>query len=86
MTMAAFVTGVSALIHLYSIGYMEHDEDFSKFFLYLNLFVFSMLMLVLADNFLVTVPRLGGRRGLLVLPHRLLVRARQRRRAPARRR
>ena len=52
LTMATFVTGVSALIHLYSIGYMEHDEDFSKFFLYLNLFVFSMLLLVLADNFL----------------------------------
>jgi NADH-quinone oxidoreductase subunit L len=50
--MAAFVTGVSALIHLYSIGYMEHDEDFPKFFLYLNLFVSSMLLLVLADNFL----------------------------------
>jgi len=54
MTMAAFVTGVSALIHLYSIGYMSHDRDFPKFFLYLNLFVFSMLMLVLSDNFLVT--------------------------------
>jgi len=52
MTMAMFVTGVSALIHLYSIGYMEHDEDFPKFFLYLNLFVASMLLLVLADNFL----------------------------------
>ena len=52
MTMAAFVTGVSALIHLYSIGYMEHDEDFPKFFLYLNLFVAAMLLLVLADNFL----------------------------------
>jgi NADH-quinone oxidoreductase subunit L len=52
MTMAAFVTGVSALIHLYSIGYMERDEDFPKFFLYLNLFVASMLVLVLADNFL----------------------------------
>jgi NADH-quinone oxidoreductase subunit L len=52
MTMAAFATGVSALIHLYSIGYMEHDEDFPKFFLYLNLFVASMLVLVLADNFL----------------------------------
>ena len=52
--MAAFVTGVCALIHLYSIGYMEHDEDFSKFFLYLNLFVFSMLLLVLANNLLVT--------------------------------
>jgi NADH-quinone oxidoreductase subunit L len=52
MTMAAFVTGVSALIHLYSIGYMEHDEDFPKFFLYLNLFVAAMLLLVLANNFL----------------------------------
>jgi NADH-quinone oxidoreductase subunit L len=54
MTMAAFITGVSTLIHLYSIGYMEHDENFSKFFVYLNLFVFSMLMLVLGDNFLLT--------------------------------
>jgi NADH-quinone oxidoreductase subunit L len=54
MTMAAFVTGVSALIHLYSIGYMEHDEQFAKFFLYLNLFVTAMLILVLADNFLLS--------------------------------
>jgi NADH-quinone oxidoreductase subunit L len=54
MTMVLFVTGVSALIHLYSIGYMEHDENFSKFFVYLNLFVFSMLMLVMANNLLLT--------------------------------
>jgi NADH-quinone oxidoreductase subunit L len=54
MTMALFVTGVSALIHLYAIGYMSHDERFPKFFVYLNLFVFSMLTLVLADNFLVS--------------------------------
>ena len=54
MTMALFVTGVSALIHLYSIGYMKGDEDFAKFFLYLNLFVASMLMLVLGDNLLFT--------------------------------
>jgi NADH-quinone oxidoreductase subunit L len=54
MTMVAFVTGVSALIHLYSIGYMDHDRDFAKFFAYLNLFVFSMLMLVLGDNFVIT--------------------------------
>jgi len=54
MTMATFVTGVSALIHCYSIAYMDHDRDFGRFFLYLNLFVFSMLMLVLSDNFLVT--------------------------------
>lgn len=54
LTMASFVTGISSLIHLYSIGYMEHDEQFSKFFVYLNLFVFSMLMLVLGENLLIT--------------------------------
>ena len=54
MTMCMFVTGVSALIHLYSIGYMKGDRDYSKFFIYLNLFVFSMLLLVLANNLLVT--------------------------------
>ncbi|WP_419923874.1 NADH-quinone oxidoreductase subunit L [Candidatus Poriferisocius sp.] len=54
VTMALFVTGVGALIHLYSIGYMHGDEGFSKFFIYLNLFAFSMLMLVLGDNMLLT--------------------------------
>ncbi len=54
VTMALFVTGVGALIHLYSIGYMHGDEGFSKFFIYLNLFAFSMLMLVLGDNLLLT--------------------------------
>jgi NADH-quinone oxidoreductase subunit L len=54
MTMCMFVTGVSMLIHLYSIGYMRRDGDYPKFFLYLNLFVFSMVTLVLANNLLVT--------------------------------
>jgi NADH-quinone oxidoreductase subunit L len=54
VTMALFVTGISALIHLYAIGYMHGDRDFSKFFLYLNLFVFSMLMLVFGSSLLVT--------------------------------
>jgi NADH-quinone oxidoreductase subunit L len=54
MTMALFVTGVSSLIHLYSIGYMKGDPDYPKFFLYLNLFVASMLILVLADNLVFT--------------------------------
>jgi NADH-quinone oxidoreductase subunit L len=54
ITMALFVTGIGTLIHLYSIGYMHGDERFSKFFVYLNLFAFSMLMLVLADNFLLS--------------------------------
>ena len=54
ITMALFVTGVGALIHMYAIGYMHGDPKFSKFFLYLNLFVFAMLMLVLGDNLLIT--------------------------------
>ncbi len=54
VTMCLFVTGVSALIHLYSIGYMHGERDFTKFFVYLNLFVFSMLLLVLANNLLLT--------------------------------
>ncbi len=52
ITMALFVTGVGSLIHLYSIGYMRDDPGFPRFFVYLNLFLFSMLCLVLADNFL----------------------------------
>jgi NADH-quinone oxidoreductase subunit L len=51
--MALVVTGVSSLIHLYSIGYMAHDERRETFFAWLNLFVAAMLVLVLAQNFLV---------------------------------
>jgi NADH-quinone oxidoreductase subunit L len=47
-----FVTGVATLIHIYSIGYMHGDAGFARFFCYLNLFVFSMIMLVIAGNFL----------------------------------
>ncbi len=54
ITMVLFVTGVGTLIHLYSIGYMHGDERYSQFFLYLNLFAFSMLVLVLGDNLLLT--------------------------------
>jgi NADH-quinone oxidoreductase subunit L len=54
ITMCLFITGVGALIHLYAIGYMHGDPKFSKFFLYMNLFAFSMLMLVLGENLLVT--------------------------------
>ncbi len=54
ITMCLFITGVGALIHLYSIGYMHGDPNFSKFFLYLNLFIFAMLVLVLGDNMLMT--------------------------------
>jgi NADH-quinone oxidoreductase subunit L len=46
------VTGVGSLIHLYSIGYMHGDPGFARYFSYLNLFIFAMLNLILADNFL----------------------------------
>jgi NADH-quinone oxidoreductase subunit L len=49
------VTGVSTLIHLYSISYMEGDEGFVRYFSYLNFFVFSMLLLVLAGNFVLLI-------------------------------
>jgi NADH-quinone oxidoreductase subunit L len=51
--MLLIITGVGFLIHVYSIGYMHHDEGFNRFFSYLNLFVFFMLLLVLGDNYLV---------------------------------
>ena len=47
------VTTVGALVHLYSVGYMSHDPGYWRFFAYLNLFMFSMLLLVLTDNLLV---------------------------------
>ncbi|NBU32007.1 MAG: NADH-quinone oxidoreductase subunit L [Actinobacteria bacterium] len=46
------ITGVGSLIHIYSLGYMAHDENKRRFFGYLNLFVAAMLLLVLADNYL----------------------------------
>ncbi|WP_371577866.1 NADH-quinone oxidoreductase subunit L [Streptomyces sp. NBC_01314] len=52
MTFVLLITGVGSLIHVYSIGYMEHDERRRRFFGYLNLFLAAMLLLVLADNYL----------------------------------
>ena len=51
--MLMVVTGVGLLIHIYSIGYMAHEDGYYRFFAYLNLFMFFMLVLVLAQNFLV---------------------------------
>nr|WP_202519874.1 NADH-quinone oxidoreductase subunit L [Streptomyces sp. SID1034] len=51
MTFVLLITGVGTLIHIYSIGYMEHDENRRRFFGYLNLFLAAMLLLVLADNY-----------------------------------
>ncbi|MFY9587436.1 MAG: NADH-quinone oxidoreductase subunit L, partial [Actinomycetota bacterium] len=53
LVMVLVVTGVGALIHMYSIGYMHDDPRYPRYFAYLNLFAFSMLVLVLANNFLV---------------------------------
>ena len=52
IVMMLVVTGVSFVIHVYSIGYMHGDRSYNRFFTYLNLFVFSMLLLITADNFL----------------------------------
>ena len=51
--MTLIITGIGSLIHIFSIGYMSHDEGFYKFFAYLNLFIFSMLLLVLGSNYFV---------------------------------
>ena len=50
--MLLVVTGVGFLIHLYSVGYMAEEDGYWRFFAYLNLFMFFMLILVLAENFL----------------------------------
>jgi len=53
LMMIMIITGIGSLIHLYSIGYMSHDKGFYKFFTYLNLFIFSMLLLVMGSNYLI---------------------------------
>src|ERR671932_1041524 len=55
MFMALVVSGVSTLIHLYSVAYLGGDRGYARFFAYLNYFVFSMLLLVLAGNFLLLI-------------------------------
>lgn len=51
VTMMTVVSLVSTVVHIYSIGYMDHDKGFNRFFSYLSAFVFSMLVLVMSDNF-----------------------------------
>jgi len=51
VTMMMVVTIVSTVVHVYSIGYMDHDKGFNRFFSYLSAFVFSMMVLVMSDNF-----------------------------------
>ncbi len=66
------ITGVGSLIHIYSVGYMEHDDRRRRFFAYLNLFVAAMLLLVLAVGLPRGLPRLGRRRPGVVPADRLL--------------
>jgi NADH-quinone oxidoreductase subunit L len=53
-TLCLIITGVGLLIHIYSVGYMSHDPSYSRFFTYLNLFCFAMLVLVLGKNLVLT--------------------------------
>jgi len=53
LLMMLIITGVGFLIHVYSIGYMSHDEGFNRFFAYMNLFVFFMLILVMGGNYVI---------------------------------
>ena len=52
VTMMCVVSLVSTIVHIYAIGYMDHDKSFNRFFSYLSAFVFSMMILVMSDNFL----------------------------------
>ena len=52
VTMMTVVSLVSTIVHVYAIGYMDHDKSFNRFFSYLSAFVFSMMILVMSDNFL----------------------------------
>ena len=58
--MMLVVSFVSLMVHIYTIGYMAHDPGYCRFFSYISLFTFSMLMLVMANNFLQLFFRLGG--------------------------
>jgi NADH-quinone oxidoreductase subunit L len=71
--MILVVTGVAFVIHVYSIGYMAHDGGYYRFFGYMNLFVFFMLMLVLANNYLLLFVGLGRRRAVQLPADRFLL-------------
>ncbi len=83
LTMLSVVTGVGFLIHMYASWYMRGEEGYSRFFAYTNLFIASMVVLVLADNLLLMyracrqpaadVPRLGRRGPVLLSADRFLL-------------
>ena len=72
--MLGVVTGVGFLIHTYSVGYMADEDGYWRFFAFLNLFMFSMSLLVLAEQFPASAGRLGGSRARVLPADRLLVR------------
>ena len=84
--MMLIVSGVGGLIVLYSIGYMDGDDEERRYFAYIAFFVFSMLLLVEGGNLLMLLDRLGARRPLVLPPDRLLARAAERGARPRRRR
>ena len=73
LLMMFVITVVGFLIHLYSAEFMLDEEGYSRFFAYMNLFVGSMLTLVLADNLAAPLPGMGRRGALQLSPDRLLV-------------
>ncbi len=84
--MICVVSGVSMLIHLYSVSYLQGDRGYTRFFAYLNFFVFSMLLLVLAGQLRAADRRLGVRRRRLLHADQLLVPPHDRDARPASRR
>ena len=73
VTMVTIVNTISFLVHIYSIGYMNHDQTPERFMAYLSLFTFMMLMLVTADNMLQIFFWLGRRRIGVIFADWLLV-------------
>jgi NADH:ubiquinone oxidoreductase subunit 5 (subunit L)/multisubunit Na+/H+ antiporter MnhA subunit len=73
MLMMMVITGVGFLIHVFSVGYMKEDPGYPRYFAYLNLFVFFMLVLVTGANFPVMFVGWEGVGTLLLSPHRVLV-------------
>jgi NADH:ubiquinone oxidoreductase subunit 5 (chain L)/Multisubunit Na+/H+ antiporter, MnhA subunit len=71
--MLIVITTVSLVVHLYSIGYMEHDKGKSRFFSYLSLFTFCMIVLVVSDNFVLAFFWLGRGWPVFLFTHRILV-------------
>ena len=77
LVMLLIILGVGFLIHVYSIGYMHNDKEYSKYFAYMNLFIFAMLNLVLADNFLLLFLVVGCQTKSLVYDRELCETAKQ---------